>query len=180
MLFGQQPNSLKDLREEATELAGLKFEEYKLKGLRTLTTALSGFLGYILLFIVLSVVLILGSQTLVQWLNGILGEPWGTLIVFGFFLVIFLLLWIFRAKLFTALAAAIIPGADKFDVAVSDAEAAADRKKTALVTDYEKYKSTRLSTRIFSFISNHPEIVEAIVPALLSLIGLARKRKRKK
>ncbi len=92
--------SLESLLEEAREYADLRLDEAKLKATRGLSTALGQTLAYLLIFAVLAIVLGLLSLALLQWLNSLVGTPWGTLIVFGVFLVAFLVLFTRRKQLF--------------------------------------------------------------------------------
>ena len=92
--------SLESLLEEAREYADLRLDEAKLKATRGLSTALGQTLAYLLIFAVLAIVLGLLSLALLQWLNSLVGTPWGTLIVFGVFLVAVLVLFTRRKQLF--------------------------------------------------------------------------------
>ena len=92
--------SLEGLAKEARQYADLRFDELKLKTTRGLSTALGQTLAYLLIFAVLAIVLGLLSLALLQWLNSLVGAPWGTLIVAGTFLIILIALWVSRGKLF--------------------------------------------------------------------------------
>ena len=92
--------SLEGLAKEARQYADLRFDELKLKTTRGLSTALGQTLAYLLIFAVLAIVLGLLSLALLQWLNSLVGAPWGTLIVAGAFLIALIALWVSRAKLF--------------------------------------------------------------------------------
>ena len=92
--------SMGELAREAREYADLRIDEAKLKATRGLSTALGQTLAYLLIFAVLALVLGLLSLALLQWLNGLLGAPWGTLIISGIFLVVLVFLWMNRQKLF--------------------------------------------------------------------------------
>ena len=67
---------------------------------RSLSTALGQTLAYLLIFAVLAIVLGLLSFALLQWLNSLVGAPWGTLIVSAVFLIVLIVLWMNRQKLF--------------------------------------------------------------------------------
>ena len=95
-----QDKSLSELAQEAREYADLRLDEAKLKATRGLSTALGQTLAYLLIIAVLALVLGLLALALLQWLNGLLGAPWGTLIVTGFFLIILGALLLGRQKLF--------------------------------------------------------------------------------
>ncbi|MBR5724417.1 MAG: phage holin family protein [Bacteroidales bacterium] len=92
--------SLSELTREARQYADLRIDEAKLKATRGLSTALGQTLSYLLIFAVLALVLGLLSLALLQWLNGLLGAPWGTLIISGIFLVVLVVLWMKRQDLF--------------------------------------------------------------------------------
>ena len=92
--------SLEGLAREAREYADLRIDELKLKATRGLSTALGQTLAYLLIFAVLAIVLGLLSLALLQWLNSLVGSPWGTLIVAGAFLTALVALWVSRGKLF--------------------------------------------------------------------------------
>ena len=92
--------SLEHLAKEAREYADLRIDEAKLKATRGLSTALGQTLAYLLIFAVLTIVLGLLSLALLQWLNRLVGSPWGTLIVAGVFVIALIALWMRRGKLF--------------------------------------------------------------------------------
>ncbi|MBQ9660231.1 MAG: hypothetical protein IJV37_03065 [Bacteroidales bacterium] len=92
--------TLAELAQEAREYADLRLDEVKLKATRGLSTTLGQTLAFLLIFAVLSIVLGLLALALLQWLNALLGAPWGTLIVAGVFIIALILLWLNRQKLF--------------------------------------------------------------------------------
>ena len=92
--------SLEKLAKEAREYADLRIDEAKLKATRGLSTALGQTLAYLLIIVVIAIVLGLLSFALLQWLNSLVGAPWGTLIVAGVFLIVLVALWVSRGKLF--------------------------------------------------------------------------------
>jgi len=96
----ENDSQLGRISSEVQEFVKLKVEEVRLKATRGLSTALSAVLAYLLIVCVLGLVLGLLSLALLQWLNGILGAPWGTLIVAGVALLVLLILWLARNKLF--------------------------------------------------------------------------------
>lgn len=93
-------SSLGILGKEAQEFLNLAVDEAKLKITRGLSTAISQVLAYLVIIITLSLVLGLLSFALLQWLNGLLGAPWGTLAVAAVFVLILLILWLNREKMF--------------------------------------------------------------------------------
>lgn len=91
---------LAGLLGEAQAYVDLRMDELKLKTTRGLSMALGQTLAYLLIFVVLTLLLGLLGLALVQWLNGLLGVPWGTLIVAGVFLIILVVLLLNRQRLF--------------------------------------------------------------------------------
>ena len=92
--------TLAELAQEAREYADLRIDEAKLKATRGLSTALGQTLAYLLIIAVLVIVLSLLALALLQWLNGLLGAPWGTLIVSGVFILGLVALLLNRHRLF--------------------------------------------------------------------------------
>lgn len=89
-----------ELVKETCRLVDVRFEEFKLKTARGLSTALGQILAYVLIIAILLIVLSLLALALLQWLNGLVGSPWGTLIVCGVFLIAMGILFLLRHKLF--------------------------------------------------------------------------------
>ncbi len=92
--------TLSEIAQETREYVDLRIDESKLKLTRGLSTALGQTLSYLLIIAVLVIVLGLLALALLQWLNGLLGHPWGTLIVSGVFLIGLGVLVLNRHKLF--------------------------------------------------------------------------------
>ncbi|MCR4824920.1 MAG: hypothetical protein K5849_06155 [Bacteroidales bacterium] len=92
--------TLDELAREARQYVDLRVDEVKLQATRGLSTTLGQILAYLLIFAVLTIVLGLLGLALTQWLNGLLGVPWGTLIVSGIFMILLLVLWLNRQRLF--------------------------------------------------------------------------------
>lgn len=93
-------NPLGILAKETQDYVNLAIDEVKLKTTRGLSTALGQILSWLILISVLSLVLGLLSLALLQWINGVVGSPWGTLIVAGIFLLALVILFLNRQKLF--------------------------------------------------------------------------------
>lgn len=91
---------LEDLLQDARQYADLRVDEFKLKATRGLSTALGQTLAYLLIFAVLAIALGLLAFALLQWLNALVGSPWGTLIVSGVFIAVLVVLWMMRSRLF--------------------------------------------------------------------------------
>ena len=92
--------SFENLARDAKRYADLKLEEFKLKSVRGLSTALSRLLSLLLIFALLSIVLGLLAYGLLQWLNALVGAPWGTMMVLAVFLLALVVLIIYRKRLF--------------------------------------------------------------------------------
>jgi hypothetical protein len=86
--------------KETEEYVRLAVDEAKLKLTRALSNSLGQILAFLLVFCVLTLVLNLLSLALLQWLNDVLGSPWGTLLVAGVFLLVLIILWANRKRLF--------------------------------------------------------------------------------
>ncbi len=95
-------NEIERLAQEAKRYADLKTDELKLRAVRGLSTALSRLISFLLIFVVLSLVLGLLAFALLQWLNVLLGVPWGTLLVLLVFVVALAVLISQRRKLFSS------------------------------------------------------------------------------
>lgn len=93
-------NDLERLARDAKRYADIRTDQIKLQATRGLATALGQVLSYLLIFVVLSIVLGLFAFLQLQWLNQLVGAPWGTVIVLGFFLVVLVILIAMRKKLF--------------------------------------------------------------------------------
>lgn len=78
--------------EELKKYVNLRLDEVKLKSAKGLSLALSRLLALLLIFAVLAIVLGLLALALLQFLNGLVGAPWGTLIVCGIFLILLIIL----------------------------------------------------------------------------------------
>lgn len=93
-------SSLGVLGKDARDIVNLTVDEAKLKITRGLSTALSQFLAYLVIICTTFLVLGLLSLALLQWLNGLLGAPWGTLLISAIFVLILVSLLLNRKKLF--------------------------------------------------------------------------------
>ena len=89
------------LVSESKDYIDLKVDEFKLKATKGLSIALSRTLSYLLIIAVLAITLGLVAFALLQWINSLVGAPWGTLIVGGVFLIALIALWVVRNRLFT-------------------------------------------------------------------------------
>lgn len=86
--------------EKTKTYINLRINEIKLKAVKAISTSFSSLFSYLLILAVLIIVLGLLAVALLQWLNGVLGTPFGTLAVAGLFVVVLILLVAFRKKLF--------------------------------------------------------------------------------
>ena len=99
-MAGEFFDGFEQLARDAKRYADLRVDEFKLKAVRGLSTALGRPLSFLLIFVVLSIVLGLLAFALLQWLNALVGAPWGTLIVLAVFLVALVVLVACRKRLF--------------------------------------------------------------------------------
>lgn len=74
--------------------------EVKLKAVKALSQSLSFVCGMLFFIAVLAIALGLFALAMVQWLNSVLGTPYGTLIVAGVFSALALVLFVTRRKIF--------------------------------------------------------------------------------
>lgn len=92
--------SLGIISKDVQEYVQLAVDEAKLKTTRALSNALSQFLSSLVIICTASLVLGLLSIALLQWVNGLLGAPWGTLLVAAFFVLVLIVLCMCRKQLF--------------------------------------------------------------------------------
>ena len=93
-------NKKGNLVSEIRQYADLRIDEVKLKATKGLSTAMSQMLVWFLIIATLAIVLGLLAFALLQWLNSLMGAPWGSLTVAGVFLALLVALLAFRKKLF--------------------------------------------------------------------------------
>lgn len=88
------------LAQETKDFLNLAVDEAKLKVTKGLSTALAQVLAWLFIICILAIVLGLLAFALLQWLNILVGAPWGTLIVAGVFILALVILLLCRKKLF--------------------------------------------------------------------------------
>ena len=93
--------------------ADLRVREARLKMSRSVSEAISRALSTFLLICILGIVLGLVAIVLLQWLNTVLGTPWGSLLVLGLFLVALVVLWLLRKRLFRGIFVGALAGDEK-------------------------------------------------------------------
>ena len=98
--MAKENSALGVLAGETRDYVNLAIDEVKLKTTRGLSTALGQILSWLIIIAVLSLVLGLLSLALLQWINGLVGSPWGPLIVAAVFGLALLILFLNRQKLF--------------------------------------------------------------------------------
>lgn len=98
--MAKENSALGVLAGETRDYVNLAIDEVKLKTTRGLSTALGQILSWLIIIAVLSLVLGLLSLALLQWINRLVGSPWGTLIVAAVFGLALLILFLNRQKLF--------------------------------------------------------------------------------
>lgn len=95
-----RPDSKEGLVSEIKEYADIRIDEFKLKTTKSLSSILSQTLT--LFFVAALLVTLLGLLciALLQWLNNIFGDPFGTLIVAGIIILLLVIVLLFRKRLF--------------------------------------------------------------------------------
>lgn len=96
----EKQNSIQQLASDVKDLVDLRMDEFKLKSVKALSSSLSVLCSVLLIAGVAIIALGLLAYALLQWLNALLGEPWGTLIVFGVFAIVLAFLVASRRGLF--------------------------------------------------------------------------------
>lgn len=77
-----------------------RLDEMKLRTVGGLSQAFASLLSMLVIVAVLTIVLGLLGFALLQWLNTLIGAPWGTLAVSGLFLILLVVLWLNRRTMF--------------------------------------------------------------------------------
>ena len=96
----EKDSQLGVLTQETKDFLNLAVDEAKLKVTKGLSTALAQVLAWLFIICILAIVLGLLAFALLQWLNILVGAPWGTLIVAGVFILALVILLLCRKKLF--------------------------------------------------------------------------------
>ena len=96
----EKDSQLGVLAQETKDFVNLAVDEAKLKITKGLSTALGQVMAWLVIICILSLVLGLLAFALLQWLNILVGAPWGTLIVAGVFILALVILLLCRKKLF--------------------------------------------------------------------------------
>ena len=96
----EKDSQLGVLAQETKDFVNLAVDEAKLKITKGLSTALAQVMAWLVIICILSLVLGLLAFALLQWLNILVGAPWGTLIVAGVFILALVILLLCRKKLF--------------------------------------------------------------------------------
>lgn len=96
----EKDSQLGVLAQETKDFVNLAVDEAKLKVTKGLSTALAQVLAWLFIICILAIVLGLLAFALLQWLNILVGAPWGTLIVAGVFILALVILLLCRKKLF--------------------------------------------------------------------------------
>lgn len=96
----EKDSQLGVLAQETKDFVNLAIDEAKLKVTKGLSTSLAQVLAWLFIICILAIVLGLLAFALLQWLNILVGAPWGTLIVAGVFILALVILLLCRKKLF--------------------------------------------------------------------------------
>lgn len=177
----KRPSYLKSLGDDVTQFASLKADELKYKAARTVSTVLAQFLAYFLLIVVLAIVLGLAAYALLQWLNGMLGAPWGTLIVLGVFLTMLVVLFILRKRLFKHLFTGLFTDKSdtELDEAITTLELGSANAQKAISTDYHKFRKNCTPAKIVTNLMGGGSGYVGFASVLLGVLRLFRKKKKK-
>ena len=174
-------DNLKELTSDVSKFASAKGEELRLRAGVLASDALSTFLTYFLLLLILGIVLGLSAIALLQWLNSILGTPWGTLCVLGAFLLALVVLWVKRNVLFRHLFTGLLTDRDKdqAEAAIAQARDQAASAQKAVENDYGKLRQGLAPARMVLNLFNRSSSWIEIVSAVLGIFRLTRKKRRK-
>ena len=107
---------MEELVNDLKRYVNLRVDELKYKSARSVSSALARVLSFFLIIVVFAIVLGLLAYALLQWLNAVVGAPWGTLIVAGGYTVLLAVLWRFRKKMFYHTFSNILLGEDPRDI----------------------------------------------------------------
>lgn len=110
-MVARKSTNLERMATELRQYADLRAEQAKLKATDGLSKVLSQFFVIILIIALVFIILILLAVVAIQWLNGVIGDPWGSVIVCGFFLVMLLVLILGRKKFFRGMFEKLFSGA---------------------------------------------------------------------
>lgn len=99
-MSSEQNREKTGLISEIRNYADLRADELKLKATKALSSAFSQIFVFLLILAVFVIVLGLLASALMQWLNSVLGAPWGTLCVAGVFVILLLILFLARNRMF--------------------------------------------------------------------------------
>jgi len=91
---------IENLTSLSKDYVDTRLDELKLKTVSVLSQTFSSLLTTLLIAGVSMIILVLLGYLLLQWLNAVVGAPWGTVIVAGVWIVILVVLLALRKKLF--------------------------------------------------------------------------------
>ena len=98
--MAKSKNFFESLTSNGKSYVDGRVTEVKLKAVKALSKTLSFICGMLLFFVVLAILFGVLALALIQWMNALLGAPYGTLAVAGLFALAALFIFIFRKKMF--------------------------------------------------------------------------------
>lgn len=98
--MAESPNTIETLASDVRKYIDLRLDELRLRAVRGLSQALGQVCAMLIIAGVAVIILLLLSYALLQWLNVLLGAPWGTFIACGVFILLFVFLLAFKGRMF--------------------------------------------------------------------------------
>lgn len=96
----ESPHTIETLASDVKKYVDLRLDEMRLRAVRGLSQALGQVCAMLIIAGVVVIILLLLSYALLQWLNVLLGAPWGTFIACGVFILLLVFLVAFKGKMF--------------------------------------------------------------------------------
>lgn len=168
-----------DLGDDLAKFAGLSAEELKLKGARTVSGVLAKALSLLLILMVLGIFLALLSYALLQWLNDVLGAPWGTLVTAAAVLAVLVALFCHRNMMFANMCSHMLTDMDPdaLDSKIASLETEARNKFGDIGGDCSAIRKKFVPSRMLSGILHNSRHIVNVITVVLSILGLLRKKK---
>jgi len=177
----QEPGGIRGLGNDVMKYAGLRANEIKLKASKTLSDVLSRFLSYFLLIVILGIVMGLAAYAVLQWLNGMLGAPWGTLIVFALFLALFIVLWCCRKVLFKEIFLGLLTDIpiEELDSEIASCEKQSLDMEYRIGSDVNGLRKAVSPLHTLGHLLKNKNVLINLVSMLVTIISIIRKGKKK-
>ena len=87
-----ESNYMSEMVSELKRYVDLRADEVKLKTTRSLSAALGQVCTFLVIIAVVMIILSLLAYALLQWINSLIGAPWGTLTVCGLFVILLIVI----------------------------------------------------------------------------------------